>query len=63
MSSKTTKKKPEIRATEGSGNVFADLGFAHPERDLLKAQLTLQIYPMKPTTLEASAARSLRGIQ
>ena len=26
------------------GNVFADLGLAHPEQELLKAQLTLQIY-------------------
>ncbi len=27
-----------------SGNVFADLGLPHPERELLKAKLTLQIY-------------------
>ncbi|HEV3308620.1 MAG TPA: hypothetical protein VGZ91_19410 [Candidatus Sulfotelmatobacter sp.] len=26
------------------GNVFADLGLAHPEQELLKAQLTLRIY-------------------
>jgi len=44
MTSKTAKKEPKIRVTEGRGNVFADLGFANPERDLLKAQLTLQIY-------------------
>ena len=34
--------------TEGyetsSGNVFADLGFKNSEQELLKAQLTLQIY-------------------
>jgi hypothetical protein len=30
--------------TEGSGNVFADLGLPNPEQELLKAQLTLQIY-------------------
>jgi predicted XRE-type DNA-binding protein len=29
---------------KSSGNVFADLGLAHPEQELLKAQLTLQIY-------------------
>ena len=29
---------------EGSGNVFADLGFANPEQEHLKAHLTLQIY-------------------
>lgn len=30
--------------TEGSGNVFADLGISNPEQELLKAKLTLQIY-------------------
>jgi predicted XRE-type DNA-binding protein len=29
---------------EGSGNVFADLDLPHPEEELLKARLTLQIY-------------------
>jgi predicted XRE-type DNA-binding protein len=33
-----------VRVTEGSGNVFADLGLPNPEQELLKAQLTLQIY-------------------
>jgi predicted XRE-type DNA-binding protein len=33
-----------IRITESSGNVFADLGLPNPERELLKAQLTSQIY-------------------
>lgn len=28
----------------GSGNVFADLGIPNPEQELLKAELTLQIY-------------------
>jgi len=32
------------RVTEGSGNVFADPGLPHAEQELLKAQLTLQIY-------------------
>ena len=27
-----------------SGNVFTDLGLPHPEQELLKAKLTLQIY-------------------
>lgn len=40
----TKKKKPTTPVTEGSGNVFADLGFHNPERELLKARLTLQIY-------------------
>ena len=43
--SKTSKaRKDVIRITEGSGNVFADLGLPNPEQELLKAQLTLQIY-------------------
>jgi predicted XRE-type DNA-binding protein len=33
-----------LRAKKSSGNVFADLGLPHPEQELLKAQLTLQIY-------------------
>ncbi len=36
--------KRVARVTEGSGNVFADLGLPNPEQELLKAQLTLQIY-------------------
>jgi len=45
MRSKTSKaRKDVIRVTEGSGNVFADLGLPNPEQELLKAQLTLQIY-------------------
>ena len=33
-----------LRGQKSSGNVFADLGLPHPEQELLKAQLTLQIY-------------------
>ena len=46
MKHKTKKKhsKNVARVTEGSGNVFADLGLSNPEQELLKAQLTLQIY-------------------
>ena len=50
---KTRAKKASKRAarvTESSGNVFADLGLPNPEQELLKAQLTLQIY----TILKAS---------
>ena len=39
----TTKKKP-VTVEHSSGNVFANLGLPHPERELLKARLTLQIY-------------------
>ncbi len=37
-------RKNTSRVTESSGNVFADLGLANPEQELLKAQLTLQIH-------------------
>ena len=37
-------KKKRGQVTRGNGNVFADLGFKNPEREQLKAQLTLQIY-------------------
>jgi predicted XRE-type DNA-binding protein len=43
------------RVTEGSGNVFADLGLPNPEQELLKAQLTLQIY----TILKDSGMRQV----
>jgi predicted XRE-type DNA-binding protein len=44
---KAKAKKSGKRAagvTEGSGNVFRDLGISNPERGLLQAKLTLQIY-------------------
>jgi len=37
-------KKSGIRVTSGSGNVFADLGFAEPEEELAKAQLATRIH-------------------
>lgn len=42
-----------IRVSEGSGNVFADLGLPNPEQELLKAQLTLQVH----TILAASGMK------
>ncbi|MGA9390978.1 MAG: helix-turn-helix transcriptional regulator [Candidatus Sulfotelmatobacter sp.] len=53
MTRKTTKSNGFRKAAQplrvkkikrSSGNVFADLGLPHPEQELLKAQLTLQIY-------------------
>jgi len=38
------KKSSSTRVKEGSGNVFRDLGFPNPEREQVKARLTLQIY-------------------
>ena len=51
MKSKSKKTRGRIvSVTEGSGNVFADLGLPNPEQELLKAQLALQIH----TILKAS---------
>ena len=45
MKPKARKTRKHVsRVIEGSGNVFADLGLPNPEQELLKAQLTLQIY-------------------
>jgi predicted XRE-type DNA-binding protein len=45
MTTKAPKKTARpVRITESSGNVFADLGLPNAEQELVKAQLTLQIY-------------------
>jgi predicted XRE-type DNA-binding protein len=36
--------KESKRPTDGTGNVFADLGIANPEQELAKARLTLMIH-------------------
>lgn len=44
MKAKTRKAHDRhARVIESNGNVFADLGLPNPKRELLKAQLTLQI--------------------
>lgn len=49
---------------EGSGNVFADLGFPNPERELLKAHLTLRIYEIiKGRGLTQTQAGKILGIK
>lgn len=49
---------------QGSGNVFADLGFPNPERELLKARLALQIYRLiKERSLTQSRAGEILGIK
>ncbi|MCF8477959.1 MAG: helix-turn-helix domain-containing protein [Pseudolabrys sp.] len=48
----------------GSGNVFADLGLPNPEQELLKAQLTLQIYRIvKARKLTQAQAAVVLGIK
>jgi predicted XRE-type DNA-binding protein len=53
----------EIKVTGGSGNVFADLGFAEPQEELTKAQFASQIrQTIKRRRLTQVAAASLMGI-
>ena len=57
-------RKTKVRATKGSGNVFADLGLPNPEQELLKARLTLQIYKIvKERRLTQARAGELLGIK
>jgi predicted XRE-type DNA-binding protein len=57
------KKKDSIRVEEASGNIFADLGFANPEQERLKAHLTLQIYrTLKKRGLTQAKAGEILGI-
>ena len=56
-------KKP-IRFEKSGGNVFADLGLPHPDQELLKARLTLQIYRLiKERGLTQIEAGEIPGIQ
>jgi predicted XRE-type DNA-binding protein len=57
------KRDAEIPVTPGSGNVFADLGFADPDDELTKAQLASHIRQIiKRRRLTQVAAASLMGI-
>jgi len=57
-------RKSRVRVVEGSGNVFADLGFRHPEREQLKAHLTLRIYRLiKERGLTQTKAGEVLGIK
>jgi predicted XRE-type DNA-binding protein len=52
------------RVTEGSANVFADLGLPNPELELLKAQLTLQIYSIiKGSRMTQVEMAKILGVQ
>jgi predicted XRE-type DNA-binding protein len=49
--------------TPGSGNVFADLGFADPDAELAKAQLAICIQQsLRRRRLDARRAAKLMGI-
>jgi len=60
----TIRKKEVAKFEKSSGNVFADLGLPHPEQELLKARLTLQIYRLiKERGLTQVQAGEILGIQ
>ena len=57
-------RKSKVRATKGSGNIFADLGLPNPEQELLKARLTLQIYKIiQERGLTQAQAGEILGIK
>jgi len=59
-----TKPRKTPQLVKGSGNVFADLGIPHPEQELLKARLTLQIYRIiKGRNLTQAEAGMILGIK
>ena len=58
------KDNHKIRVNEGGGNVFYDLGFPNPEREKLKARLTLQIYRLiEGRGLTQAKAGAILGIK
>ena len=60
---KRRKISKEETVTASSGNVFADLGIPNPEQELLKAELTLQIYRIiKQRNLTQTQAGKILGI-
>jgi predicted XRE-type DNA-binding protein len=65
MKTKAPKTRKRLaRVTEGSGNVFADLGLPSPEQELLKAQLTLQIYNiLKDSGMTQAEIAKILGVQ
>src|ERR1700687_2302205 len=65
MKTKTKKRSQSVaRVTEGSGNVFVDLGLPNPEQELLKAQLTLQVYTiLKGSGMKQAEIAKILGVQ
>jgi predicted XRE-type DNA-binding protein len=59
-----TTKRPRLMAKAKKQNVFADLGLPNSEQELLKAQLTLQIYRIvKARKLTQAQAGVVLGIK
>lgn len=65
MKTKARKKqKRAVRVTQGSGNVFADLGLPNAEQELLKTHLTLQIYTiLKDSGMTQVEIAKILGVQ
>jgi predicted XRE-type DNA-binding protein len=58
-----SKKRRRIEYETSSGNVFADLGLANPEEELLKANLTLEIFrAIRARKLTQAEAGKILGI-
>ena len=54
----------EMRVYKSSGNVFKDMGYPNPERELLRAQLELEIFRLlKQKEWSDKEAAKLLGIQ
>ena len=57
-------RRKRIKVKRSSGNIFADLGLPHPEQELLKAKLALQIFRLiKQRGLKQAEAGRILGIK
>jgi predicted XRE-type DNA-binding protein len=57
-------KKSKRGAEVGSGNVFADLALPHPDQEILKARLSLQIHKIiKTRGLTQAKAAEVLGVR
>ena len=65
MKTKARKRNDRVtHVTEATGNIFADLGLPNPEQELLKAQLTLQIYTiLKDSGMTQAEIARILGVQ
>ena len=65
MKNKKRKLRDDVgRVTDGSGNVFADLGLPNPEQELLKAQLMLPIYSiLKESGMKQAEMAKVLGVR
>ncbi len=53
-----------VKRDASSGNVFEDLGLPHPEQELLKARLTLQVFRIiKERGLTQTKAGEILGVR